>query len=57
MGSWGILLLLLALILLRQPLIVLMGAITVYCYYFLPDPPLESFHELNSIVGVFVFCR
>ncbi|TGL37614.1 TRAP transporter large permease [Leptospira perdikensis] len=55
MGSWGILLLLLALILLRQPLIVLMGAITVYCYYFLPDPPLESFQELNSIIGDLFF--
>ncbi len=55
MGSWGILLLILALLLLRQPLIVLMGAITVYCYYFLPDPPLESFVELNSVIGDLFF--
>ncbi|WP_411822348.1 TRAP transporter large permease [Leptospira sp. 'Mane'] len=55
MGPWGILALLVGLIFLRQPLIVLMGAVTLYCYYFLPDPPLESFHELNSVIGDLFF--
>ena len=55
MSAWGIILLIVALIFLRQPLIVLMGAVTVFCYYFLPDPPLVKLQELNAIIGDLFF--
>jgi len=51
----GILLLIVALIFLRQPLIVLMGAVTVYSYYFLASSTPGSLDELNSIIGDLFF--
>jgi C4-dicarboxylate transporter DctM subunit len=51
----GILLLIIGLIFLRQPLIVLMGAVTVYSYYFLASSIPASVNELNSIIGDLFF--